>query len=108
MAPSSSRRDFVIKSGKAGLGIYFGSSILAPLHAAAKVNDRTDTGFQQTPLPYAYNALEQAIDAMTMEIHYSKHAAAYATNLQAAAKKEGIDTTRPLEDALRNVSKYSA
>ena len=108
MAPLTSRRDFMIKSGKAGLGLYLGSSLLTPLNAAAHVNDRTDTGFQQTPLPYAYNALDQAIDAMTMEIHYSKHAAAYASNLQAAAKKEGIDTTKPLEDVLRNVSKYSA
>ena len=48
-----------------------------------------NTGFQQQPLPYAYNALEAAIDAMTMEIHYSKHAAAYATNLNDAAKAEG-------------------
>lgn len=42
-----------------------------------------------------------------MEIHYTKHAAAYATNLQAAAKKENVDMNKPLEDVLRNVSKYS-
>ena len=33
---------------------------------------------------------------------------AYATNLQDAAKAEGIDMTKPLEDVLRNISKYSA
>jgi Fe-Mn family superoxide dismutase len=40
--------------------------------------------FKQTPLPYAYNALEGSIDAQTMEIHYSKHAAAYVSNLNKA------------------------
>jgi len=30
-----------------------------------------------------------------MEIHYTKHAAAYATNLKDAAKEEGVDTTKP-------------
>lgn len=40
--------------------------------------------FTQKPLPYAYNALEPYIDAQTMEIHYSKHHAAYVKNLNAA------------------------
>jgi Fe-Mn family superoxide dismutase len=65
------------------------------------------TGFQQQPLPYAYNALNEAIDAQTMEIHFTKHAAAYATNLQDAAKAEGVDINKPLEETLRTISKYS-
>jgi len=40
--------------------------------------------FKQSPLPYAYNALEAAVDAQTMEIHYSKHAAGYTANLNKA------------------------
>lgn len=40
--------------------------------------------FKQNPLPYAYNALEGSVDAQTMEIHYSKHAAAYVANLNKA------------------------
>lgn len=40
--------------------------------------------FKQTPLPYAYNALEGSVDAQTMEIHYSKHGAAYTANLNKA------------------------
>ncbi|MEO6583573.1 MAG: superoxide dismutase [Ferruginibacter sp.] len=66
-----------------------------------------NTGFSQTPLPYAYNALENVIDAATMEIHYTKHAAGYATNLKDAAKAEGVDTAKPLEDLLAKISGYS-
>lgn len=40
--------------------------------------------FKQTPLTYAYNALEGNIDAKTMEIHYTKHAAGYVSNLNKA------------------------
>ncbi len=40
--------------------------------------------FELTKLPYAYDALEPHIDARTMEIHHSKHHAAYTNNLNAA------------------------
>jgi len=42
--------------------------------------------FELPKLPYSYNALEPAIDAATMEIHYSKHHAAYVNNLNSAVK----------------------
>lgn len=35
-------------------------------------------------LPYAHNALEPHVDAMTMEIHHGKHHQAYVNNLNAA------------------------
>lgn len=40
--------------------------------------------FELPKLPYAYDALEPHIDAMTMEIHHSKHHNAYTTNLNVA------------------------
>ena len=40
-------------------------------------------------LPYAYDALEPHIDALTMEIHHTKHHNAYVTKLNAAL--EGHD-----------------
>src|SRR3989338_9873171 len=40
--------------------------------------------FELPKLAYAYDALEPHIDARTMEIHHSKHHAAYTTNLNAA------------------------
>ena len=39
-------------------------------------------------LPYAYEALEPAINAETMHIHHDKHHLAYVTNLNAAMKVE--------------------
>lgn len=40
--------------------------------------------FELPALEYAYDALEPHIDARTMEIHHSKHHAAYTNNLNAA------------------------
>jgi Fe-Mn family superoxide dismutase len=40
--------------------------------------------FQLPALPYALDALEPHIDALTMEIHHGKHHNAYVTNLNAA------------------------
>jgi Fe-Mn family superoxide dismutase len=43
--------------------------------------------FELPTLSYAYQALEPNIDAMTMEIHHSKHHAGYVNNLNAALEK---------------------
>ncbi|MBB1628754.1 superoxide dismutase [Achromobacter sp. UMC71] len=48
-------------------------------------------------LPYAYDALEPHIDAMTMEIHYSKHHQTYVTSLNAALEGAGIATDESVE-----------
>ena len=102
------RRNFIFDVAKAGAGIYLGSGILVSCKSAQSIGAANyNTGFKQDPLPYSYNALTEAIDAQTMEIHYTKHAAAYATNLADAAKAEGVDTTKPLEETLRRISKYS-
>jgi Fe-Mn family superoxide dismutase len=107
MAPHP-RRKFIIDTVKAGAGIYLGSGLLASCGAAQGMGRTAyNTGFKQDSLPYAYNALNEAIDAQTMEIHYTKHAAAYATNLADAAKAEGVDMNKPLEETLRRISKYS-
>jgi Fe-Mn family superoxide dismutase len=43
--------------------------------------------FDLPNLPYAHDALEPHIDAMTMEIHHGKHHAAYTNNLNSALEK---------------------
>ncbi|MFN2457798.1 MAG: superoxide dismutase [Chitinophagaceae bacterium] len=112
MEAATSRRKFITNSGKAGLGVYLslcGSSLLTSCSVVRRNTIGSyQTGFDQTSLPYSYNALSESIDAATMEIHYTKHAAAYATNLQDAAKNEGVDRKKPLEEVLNRISKYSS
>lgn len=48
-------------------------------------------------LPYTYDALEPHIDALTMEIHHSKHHQTYVNNLNAALEGAGIATDEPVE-----------
>jgi Fe-Mn family superoxide dismutase len=112
MPQLENRRRFLLQTGKAGLGLWAGLSI-PPLVSSCAVLERRvkgpgTTGFKQEPLQYSYGALNNAIDAATMELHYTKHAAAYAANLQDAALAEGVNTSKPLEDVLRNIGKYSA
>lgn len=105
-----SRRKFIGNTAKAGLALTALSSITnyASANEALGFSSPDKTGFDQTPLSYDYSALEPVIDAQTMELHYSKHAAAYAKALKEAAQAENIDTSKPLEDVLKKVSKYSA
>lgn len=51
-------------------------------------------------LPYATNALEPHIDALTMEIHHGKHHAAYIKNLNDALAKNTELAAEPLLDTL--------
>lgn len=47
--------------------------------------------FELPPLPYAFNALEPSIDALTMEIHHDKHHAAYVAKLNDAVKDTNLE-----------------
>jgi superoxide dismutase, Fe-Mn family len=63
--------------------------------------------FELPKLPYAYDALEPHMDARTMEIHHSKHHAAYTNNLNAAI--EGTDMSgKTIENILINLDKTNA
>lgn len=107
------RRKFVVQTGKACLA----SALIAqPLQLLATKNNKpehplflqTEIGWSQTPLPYSLDALEPVIDAKTMEIHYSRHAAGYAKVLGEAVKAEHVDpSTTTLENLLAMISGYS-
>lgn len=56
-------------------------------------------------LPYEFNALEPHIDAMTMEIHYTRHHKAYFDNLMAATKDTPM-AELSFEELLKNISKF--
>src|SRR5689334_21479585 len=106
-----SRRNFILNTGKAGLGLVLATPALASLANDTKTTNigNSDIGWQQSPLGYAYKTLEPTIDATTMEIHYSKHAATYAKSLAEAVKAEQVNTgSTSIEELLRNISKYSA
>jgi len=108
-----SRRDFLASAGKAGLAASLTGGTLSAM--ARSTNETVSSGlapgtipYTQAPLPYAYSALEPSIDAMTMEIHYTKHAATYTKNLTEAAQAENVNIASvKLEELLAGVSKYS-
>jgi superoxide dismutase, Fe-Mn family len=110
---NKSRRKFIANSAKGTIALTVGLSsagsfITSCAHGKNITAAIAAVGFDQQPLPYKYDALENVIDAMTMEIHYSKHAAAYSKNVKEAATAEAVDITKPLEDVLAKISKYSA
>lgn len=108
----NTRRDFIVTAGKASMAAGLGMTIL-PAMASVKTGNGNglfaeEIPYTQQPLNYAYTGLEPVIDAMTMEIHYSKHAAAYAKNLADAVTAEKVDTKgTSLQQLLGNISKYS-
>ncbi len=109
---SSTRRTFIEKSVKAGLAIGIGNQLLASCKNSKLNISKPTTGiadFTQKPLAYAYNALEDVIDATTMEIHYTKHAATYLKNVKDAVA-ELSETQRKevsIMSLLQNISTYS-
>lgn len=105
-----SRREFISNTSKASLAVSLvGTGILSACSGEVKGDSKAilATSFTQTPLAYDFSALEPNIDALTMEIHYTKHAAGYAKNLSDAIGEENVDTNKPLEDVLAEISKYS-
>ena len=114
------RKQFLSRSLKAAAGALVVGPTL--LHTAACASTKSAAGespkaaedpapsplsFSQPPLPYAYAALEPSIDALTMEIHYTKHHAAYVKNVNDAIAAEGITATDE-KAFFANVSKLSA
>jgi superoxide dismutase, Fe-Mn family len=61
--------------------------------------------FELPKLDYDYKALEPHIDSQTMEIHHTKHHAAYITNLNNAISSIA-DVPASIEDILKNISKF--
>ncbi|NWN81454.1 MAG: superoxide dismutase [Halomonas sp.] len=58
-------------------------------------------------LPYAYDALEPHIDALTMEIHHSRHHQTYVNNLNATLEGTGLEDV-PVDELLADLDKVPA
>jgi Fe-Mn family superoxide dismutase len=101
---SNSRRQFIKQTGKAGIAM----ASMPIIHTFGGLQLSQEVNFMQQPLPYAYNALEPFIDAMTMEIHHTKHAAGYTKNLNDACVAENVDIKNTsIISLLASISKYS-
>jgi superoxide dismutase, Fe-Mn family len=61
--------------------------------------------FELPALKFAFNALEPAIDAKTMEIHHDKHHAAYVNNLNKAFESAPEYYGQPVEKILMEINK---
>ncbi|OJI07608.1 superoxide dismutase [bacterium CG10_46_32] len=59
--------------------------------------------FELSKLGYEFNALEAAIDAQTMEIHYDKHHKGYVDKLNAALATHPDLAKQPLGEILSNL-----
>jgi Fe-Mn family superoxide dismutase len=60
--------------------------------------------FTLPPLPYPSDALEAAIDKMTMEIHHGKHHKAYVDNLNAALEGHAALLSKPVDQLMREIN----
>lgn len=103
MPTHPARRTFIKQTAKAGIAMGMVSVLSEQLNATTP----QQVPFNQTPLPYAFNALEPNIDAMTMEIHYTKHAATYTKNLNDAAAAELKGENVSLEELFKKISQFT-
>ena len=76
----------------------------SPLPVASPAGELRAYPAELPPLPYAYGALETAIDARTMEIHHDRHHAAYVKNLNAALQQETNLQNQSVEALLRDLN----
>ena len=86
--------------------IIFISAIILAIFSSKYTSAQQVSGpFTLVPLTYEYNALEPYIDALTMEIHHSRHLAAYVNNLNNAIK--GTEAAKmTLEEIMANTAKF--
>ena len=96
------RRDFIgaVAIGAAGVAA---ASAFAHSTTVLMQENKTMT-FTLPELPYAENALEPSIDALTMNIHRTKHHNAYVTNLNKALEGHADLQAMSIDDLCRNIS----
>jgi|688.fasta_scaffold144414_2 Fe-Mn family superoxide dismutase len=109
----TNRREFLKTSIGGGLSLGLASTLPTVISSCSTSGKGTGSGpgagmgWEQSALPYGYNALEPFIDQRTMELHHTKHAAGYAKNLKDAMAAEKIAANGTLESLLSKVSAHS-
>jgi Fe-Mn family superoxide dismutase len=92
------KRAFIKKTALAATGMSIAPSVILsacrekPKEAAGATvpGSAAQERFELPEIPYGYNAFPDTIDAMTMEIHHSKHHQGYTNKLNAALAEAGI------------------
>ena len=98
------KRAFLKKSALLTIGGTLATSSSIGLKAAGSViNAGAYKDIKLPELPYAYDALEPHIDAMTMEIHHSKHHAGYTRKFNAALAENNLSGSK-VKDIFSKVS----
>jgi Fe-Mn family superoxide dismutase len=70
---------------------------------------KADKGaFEMLKLPYTYDALAPNIDALTMEVHYSKHYLTYTNNLNKVIAETPEFDKLPIEEILKKADVNNA
>jgi superoxide dismutase, Fe-Mn family len=100
---SITRRKFLADSSKTAVVATLGSTFISSFAKASQA----PLVFSQVPLPYTFQALEPFIDTQTMEIHYTKHHAAYIKNVNDEMMAAKISATSE-PDFFAMTSKLSA
>ncbi|MBK6977957.1 MAG: superoxide dismutase [Cytophagaceae bacterium] len=90
---------------KSFLGTLFSGVLVSKISWAKNAPGIFAEPFSLPALPYAYYALEPHFDALTMEIHHSRHHQAYVTNLNKAITGTPAESLS-LEEIIKNISKY--
>ena len=102
------KRTFLKNSAILGLGGAIAGTFPGTLKASGLVSREHFGGdlYKLPELGFAYDALEPHIDAMTMEIHHSKHHAGYTRKFNAAVKEAGLEE-KSIKELFKNASNQS-
>jgi superoxide dismutase, Fe-Mn family len=101
---SLTRRHF-IATATAAATTTVGANAQAPAAAAPAAAAPAPAGpFTLDPLPYAQDALEPHVDALTMGIHHGKHHKAYVDNLNKALAPHADLQKKTLEQLIGDIS----
>ena len=99
------RREVLQGSTVALAGLALAGRLAADGPAVAAPATPPSSGpFTLPPLPYAYEALEPAIDAETMRLHHDKHHATYVAKLNEAVAAAPELAGKSVEELLRELA----